>query len=135
MLPVNFRVELEFRAQFRNQLRVSLKNKVHIKSAVEFPSLIRELPLIHFLHLLDFCPLLLKLGFQPVDHVFDGVVFSLRIQHEERFVTIHHDSSALLNLFIADVIPLSTAHLIASAARSIIAFTFGFSSSKNGEST
>src|SRR5437588_13055486 len=135
MLLVNFRIELEFRAQFRNQQRVSLKNKVYIKSTIEFASLIRELPFVHSLHLLDFCPLLLKLRFQPVDHVFDGVVFSLRIQHEERFVTIHHDSSALLKLFIADVIPLSTAHLMASAARSIIAFTLGFSSSKNGEST
>src|SRR5438105_8760623 len=135
MLPVNFRVEFEFRAQFGNQLRVSLKNKVHIKSAVQFARLIGELPLVHFLHLLDFCPFLLKLRFEPVDYVFNGVVFSLRIQHEERFVTIHHDSSALLNLFIADVIPLSTAHLMASAARSIIALTVDFSSSKNGDST
>src|SRR5438105_14732407 len=130
MLTIDFRIELKFGPQFRNQLRGGIENEVNVVSGIEFRGHIGELPFIHLLHLLDFRAFLLKLGFEPVDNFFHRLVFPLGVKDEQRFVTIHHDSSILLNVFIAATMPLSTAHLIASTERSIADFTSVRSSSK-----
>src|SRR5205807_2352872 len=130
MLTVHLRVELELGAQFRNQLWIGVENEVDIVSAIQFPGYIGKLSLIHLLYLLDFRAFLFKLGFEPLDDFFHRLVFPLGVKDEQRFVTIDHDSSTLLNVFIAATTPLSTAHLIASTERSIADFTSVRSSSK-----
>ena len=130
MLAVNFRIELEFRTQLGDQLRVGMENEIHVRAGIEFARDVGKLALVHLLHLLDLGAFFLKFGFEAIDDVFDGVFFALRVEHEQRFVTILHDSGILLKVFIAESTPLSIAHFTASTARSIAFFTIGFSSSK-----
>src|SRR5438046_1408737 len=131
VLTIDFRIKFKFGTQLRNELRIGVKNKVHVRAGIKRPRHIGKLALIHFLHLLDLCAFSLKFRFQSIDNIFDRVFFALRIEHEQRLVTILHDSSVLLKLFIAETSPLSIAHFTASAARSIVDLTSGFSSSKN----
>src|SRR5262249_35866269 len=137
MLAVNFRVEFELRFQFVDQLRVGVKNKVHVKAGVERSGSVGKRPPVHFLHLFNLGAFLLKLGLQAIDNVMHTVLFSLRIDHEQGFITILHGSfsSILLKVFIAETTPLSTAHFTASAARSIVDLASPFSSSKKLLST
>ena len=53
---------------------------------------------------------LLKFAFQTVDDVLHGVLFALRVQDEQCFVAVLHDSGFLLNVFIAETTPLSIGH-------------------------
>src|SRR6266581_5664272 len=94
------------------------KNKVHVKARIERPGHIRKLALVHFLHLLDLGALFFEFRFEPVDNVVDALLFSLRIEDEQGFVTFFHglSSSILLKLFIAETTPLSIAHFTASTA-------------------
>src|ERR1041385_4085953 len=132
MLTVNLGIEFEFRAELNDELRIGFENKVHVKARIEGPSRIGELALVHFLHLLDRGALLFEFGFEPINDVVDAVFLSLRIEHEQGFVTFFHvsSSSILLNVFIAETTPLSIAHFTASTARSTVDLTSGFSSSK-----
>src|SRR5439155_20741187 len=122
--------------QLDDQLRIRLKNKVHVKSGVERAGHVGELAFVHFLHLLDFGAFFFEFRFQAVDNVVHAVLLSLRVEHKQRFVTIFHGSSSgLLKMFIAETTPLSIAHFSASTARSIVDLTSGFSSSKKRPST
>src|SRR5436305_2846387 len=60
MLAVNFRVELELGAQFRDQLRVGLEHKIDIVTGVDRPGDVGKMPLIHLLDLFDVGAFLLK---------------------------------------------------------------------------
>ncbi len=61
-------------------------------AAVEFARNVGKLPLIHFLDLFDLGAFLLKFRFEPVDNFFHRIFFALRVEHEQRFVTILHVS-------------------------------------------
>ena len=130
MLAINLGIELEFRAQFRDQLRIGVKNEIHVMTGVELARDVGKLALVHLLDLLDLGAFLLKFGLQAIDDVLDGVFLALRIQHEQRFVTVLHDSGNLLKVFIAESTPLSIAHFTASAARATVFSTSARSSSK-----
>src|SRR6202011_4379290 len=137
MLTINFRIEFEFRLQFVDQIRLSVKNKIHVKAGIQRPGGIRKRSPIHLLHLLDLGAFLLKFRLQSIDNVVHAVFFSLRVEDQQRFVTVLHGScsSILLKVFIAETTPLSTAHFTASATRSIVDLTSGFCSSKKLLST
>ncbi len=112
-----------------------MKNEVHVITGVEFARHVGKLALVHFLDLLDFGAFFLKFGLETIDDVFHGIIPALRIEHEQRFVTVLHDSGILLKRFIAESTPLSIAHFTASAARAIVFSTTGISSSKKRPST
>ena len=79
MLAVNLGIELEFRAQFRDQLRIGVKNEIHVMPGIELARDVGKLAFVHLLHLLNLGTFLLKFGFQTIDDVFDGVFLALRI--------------------------------------------------------
>ena len=64
MLAINFGIELEFRPQFRDQLRIGVENEIRVVTRVEFAGSVGKLPFVHLLHLLDLGAFLLKFGFQ-----------------------------------------------------------------------
>jgi len=137
MLTVNFRIEFKFGPQFCDQVWVGMEDKIHIKAGVERAGGVGELTLVHFLNLLDLSAFFFKLRFQAIDNVVHAFFFALRVNNEQRFVTILHGSfsSILLKVFIAETTPLSIAHFTASAARVIVDLTNSFSSSKKLLST
>src|ERR1700750_1474450 len=49
MLAVNFRIELELRTQFGDQLRVGVKNKIHVVTGLELAGHVGKLARVHFL--------------------------------------------------------------------------------------
>src|SRR5262249_3411084 len=132
MLPVNFRVQLKFGTQLRDQVRLGVKNKIDVEPGIERPGRVGKRPLVHLLDLLKLGAFFFKLRFHAVDNVVDTVFFSLRIEDQQRLITVLHafSSSILLKVFIAETTPLSIAHFTASTARSMVDLTSGFSSSK-----
>ena len=80
MLAVNFRVELELRAQFRDELRVGVKNEIHVMPGIQFARDIRELTFVHLLDLLDLRAFFLKFGLETVDDILDCIIPALGVE-------------------------------------------------------
>src|ERR1700730_180620 len=106
-----------------------MENEVDVKAGIQRARHVGKRAFVHFLHLLDLGAFLLNVGLEALDYLVHRILPALGVEHEQRFVTILHDSSDLLNLFIAETKPLSIAHFTASAAHSMIEVTSGFSSS------